>query len=59
MNTDKNAYQIKLTKSVDTEGISTMATDNGKATIFNLAGQRVEKVVKGLYILNGKKVMVK
>ena len=59
VNTDKNAYQIKLTKSVDTEGISTMATDNGKATIFNLAGQRVEKTVKGLYILNGKKVMVK
>ncbi|MBP3374065.1 MAG: hypothetical protein J6L60_06025 [Bacteroidaceae bacterium] len=27
--------------------------------IFNLNGQRVEKAVKGLYIINGKKVLVK
>lgn len=27
--------------------------------IFNLQGQRVEKAVKGLYIINGKKVIVK
>lgn len=27
--------------------------------IFNLQGQRVEKAVKGLYIINGKKVMMK
>ena len=29
------------------------------AEIYNLAGQRVNKAVKGLYIVNGKKVMVK
>lgn len=27
--------------------------------IYNMAGQRVEKAVKGLYIINGKKVVVK
>lgn len=30
-----------------------------KETIFNLNGQRVAKVAKGLYIVNGKKVFVK
>ncbi len=30
-----------------------------KGTYYNLKGQRVEKPAKGLYILNGKKVMVR
>ena len=30
-----------------------------KAVIYNVAGQRVAKAVKGLYIINGKKVVVK
>ena len=30
-----------------------------KAAIYNLAGQRVSKAVKGIYIINGKKVVVK
>jgi hypothetical protein len=29
------------------------------APIFNIAGQRVEKAVKGIYIQNGKKFIVK
>lgn len=29
------------------------------AAIFNLAGQRVSKAVKGIYIINGKKVVIK
>jgi len=28
-------------------------------TVYNLAGQRVNKAVKGLYIVNGKKVVIK
>lgn len=40
------------------------AIDNGDSkmdsdAIYNLAGQRVQKATKGLYIINGKKVMVK
>ena len=33
------------------------ATENG--TVYNLAGQRVNKAQKGLYIVNGKKVIIK
>ena len=33
--------------------------NNGKAVIFNIAGQRVKDVRSGLYIVNGKKVVVK
>ena len=35
------------------------AEKQNNATIYNLNGQRVEKAQKGLYIINGKKVMVK
>ena len=42
-------------------GISTVQNDvnNGKAVIFNLAGQRLSVPQKGLNIINGRKVMVK
>lgn len=47
------------------EGLETgIEAINGQAeatdgAIYNVAGQRVQKAVKGLYIINGKKVMVK
>jgi len=46
----------------DADGITTV--DNGqltveKAVIYNLAGQRMSKMQKGVNIVNGKKVMVK
>ena len=45
--------------SFDTEtGINEIGSESGN-TIFNLAGQRVNKAQKGLYIMNGKKVLVK
>lgn len=39
-----------------TPGTGTLRTDG---TIYNLSGQRVEKMQKGIYIQNGKKVLVK
>ena len=39
------------------ENINAEITDD--APIFNIAGQRVEKAVKGIYIQNGKKFIVK
>ena len=39
------------------EGIN--ADVNNDAEIFNLAGQRVNKAQRGIYIINGKKVLVK
>ena len=35
------------------------ASLNAKGTIYNIAGQRVNKVQKGLYIVDGKKIFVK
>lgn len=43
-----------------TDGIATVEDATKEdAAIYNLAGQRVEKAVKGVYIINGKKVLVK
>lgn len=41
-------------------GISSVkASDSAAKTIYNLNGQRVSKASKGLYIVNGKKVVLK
>jgi len=40
-------------------GISTVATTTEQAPVYNLAGQRVMNTQKGLYIMNGKKVVKK
>jgi hypothetical protein len=39
------------------EGVN--ADSNVEGEIFNLAGQRVNKAQKGIYVVNGKKVIVK
>ena len=41
------------------EGIAAEANNSKSFAIYNLAGQRVAKAVKGLYIINGKKVVIK
>ena len=42
------------------DGINAIATEETQnATIYNIAGQRVQKAQKGIYIVNGKKVAVK
>lgn len=38
-------------------GINAVSATNGKAVIYNLQGQRVDNVGKGIYIINGKKVL--
>jgi hypothetical protein len=41
-------------------GINSIAADKMKdATIYTIGGQRVDKAQKGLYIINGKKVVIK
>ena len=54
----------KVTLDLDGEATSIEAIDNGeqasgKQEIFNLAGQRVQKAQKGIYIVNGKKVVIR
>ena len=43
----------------DADGINSLtpALSEGEGAIYNVAGQRVEKPNKGLYIVNGKKVL--
>lgn len=49
-----------ITAESVTTGISSIAADSNKpAAIFNLQGQRLNNVQKGLYIVNGKKIVVK
>ena len=40
-------------------GINNLKTQKTEGVIYNLAGQRVEKATKGIYIQNGKKFIVK
>ncbi len=43
----------------ETTGIEGIEAENGTQVIFDLSGRRVQKAQKGLYIINGKKVLVK
>ena len=47
--------------SVETTGINTLNVKRGtwNGEVYNLAGQRVAQPTKGLYIVNGKKVVIK
>ena len=40
-------------------GIQNVKTDANSKTIYNLNGQKVSKAQKGLFIINGKKVVIK
>ena len=55
---DSNAPEF-LGFGGDATGINEVKAVEAKGEFFNLAGQRVAKPAKGLYIVNGKKVIVK
>lgn len=42
-----------------TTAITTISADAANAPIYNVAGQKVAKATKGIYIQNGKKIAVK
>ena len=52
------ARSLKIVFDDETTGISEVSVVKDK-NYFNLGGQRVSKPAKGLYIMNGKKVMIK
>ena len=59
--TSVNASELAIIIG-ETTGI--MSVDNGQLTVdssevYNLNGQRVAQPTKGLYIVNGKKVIIK
>ena len=49
-------YIVKLPVA---DAISNIATDVQKTAVFNLNGQKVNKAQKGLFIINGKKTVIK
>lgn len=58
--TSTNLFISKLLiKDLTTTGISNINADVQVEGIYNLRGQKVEKAQKGLYIINGKKVVIK
>ena len=54
-------YFITVTAEGAADAITTttVKTQREDGAIYNLQGQKVEKAVKGLYIINGKKVIIK
>ena len=57
--TDVASLSIRFAGNGDTTGIDNATIVNGNATpvIYDLSGRRVEKATKGVYIVNGKKVI--
>ena len=59
-NSGINLYAIYLTEyDATVTGITEVATDGLKGQFYNLQGQKVNTPTKGLYIINGVKVIVK
>ena len=58
---DSNASALTLDFGDGTTGINTLNVERGTVNgeVYNLASQRVMQPTKGLYIVNGKKVIVK
>ena len=63
VNTSSDKYQVKLVKpAVDLNAedeLVPVSADRQDNTVYNLQGQRVAAPVKGLYIVGGKKVILK
>ena len=56
-----HARSLSIVHEGETTGISTVKTaaDTKDATVYDLQGRRVNKPTKGLFIVNGKKVVIK
>ncbi len=59
---DAAASRMVMVFADETTGISSLTPNlstKGEGSVYTLSGQRVEKPTKGLYIVNGKKVIIK
>ena len=61
LSTTVSAARIALSFDDETTGIESMSNAQSTLTneVFDLQGRRVTQPTKGLYIVNGKKVVVK
>ena len=50
-------HVFKGKKVKDTTGINKLTQQSGKQTMYDLQGRRVEKPSKGIYVVNGKKIV--
>ena len=50
-------YVFKGKKVKDTTGINKLTQQSGKQAMYDLQGRRVEKPSKGIYVVNGKKIV--
>ena len=57
--TDNSNVQTLRLSFGETTGIDGVVNAGGKLEIYDMSGRRVEKMTKGLYIVNGQKVLVK
>ena len=55
---DKEATCVVTVKSRVPDGIEQLTNDNGQWTIYDLTGHKVENPAKGIYIINGRKVVI-
>ena len=56
--TNEDGFEVTVTIGEGT-GINSINANDSNAPIYNVAGQRVSKAQKGVFIQNGKKVAVK
>lgn len=56
---EDGAYPVLIGIADAIEGVNATVTKTGSNAIYNLSGQRVQKMQKGIYIVNGKKILVK
>ena len=57
--TDNAASRLNIMIDDEPTGVSLMSTSPADVPIYNMQGVRVVKPGKGLYIVNGKKMVVK
>ncbi len=57
--TQQHAREMKVSFHKETTGITTVENTLQNNSYYNINGQRVAQPTKGLYIMNGKKVLVK
>ena len=50
-------HVFKGKKVKDTTGINKLTQQRGKQAMYDLQGRRVEKASKGIYVVNGKKIV--
>ena len=50
-------YKVLYVVDTDTDGINSLSIDMQNAAVYDLQGRRVQNAQKGLYIVNGKKVV--